>query len=166
MADIDLLELEKVSGSTSLESNGIHTPVEQHSFGSTDTYGQALLKEESSMDTKLRSAVDTVRNTSYMTGLSEMGSYTKQKDHSIDFNSAARLLADRGLEDTAENHNVINGLGSAVAEVLVENKPVPMERVGIQDHFGEVGKMPFLMEKFHMLPKDIVAAVKKVIGRK
>ncbi len=84
----------------------------------------------------------------------------------IDQEIIIKAAEETGAIVTAENHNVINGLGSAVAEVLVENKPVPMERVGIQDHFGEVGKMPFLMEKFHMLPKDIVAAVKKVIGRK
>ncbi len=84
----------------------------------------------------------------------------------IDQEIIIKAAEETGAIVTAENHNVINGLGSAVAEVLVENKPVPMARVGIQDHFGEVGKMPFLMEKFHMLPKDIVAAVKKVIGRK
>ncbi|MDC7243173.1 MAG: transketolase C-terminal domain-containing protein, partial [Sphaerochaetaceae bacterium] len=50
-----------------------------------------------------------------------------------------------GAVVTAENHNIINGLGSAVAEVLVENCPVPMERVGCKDHFGEVGKKYFLM---------------------
>lgn len=84
----------------------------------------------------------------------------------IDQEIIIKAAEETGAIVTAENHNVINGLGSAVAEVLVENKPVPMARVGIQDHFGEVGRMPFLMEKFHMLPKDIVAAAKKVIGRK
>lgn len=67
---------------------------------------------------------------------------------------------------TAENHNIINGLGSAVAEVLVENCPVPMKRIGVRDHFGEVGRMPFLMEKFQMLSKDIVLACKEVIAKK
>lgn len=67
---------------------------------------------------------------------------------------------------TAENHNIINGLGSAVAEVLVENMPVVMERVGTKDHFGEVGKKDFLMEKFGLLAKDIVFAAKRAIERK
>ena len=67
---------------------------------------------------------------------------------------------------TAENHNVINGLGSAVAEVVVENYPVPMERVGVKDQFGEVGKQPYLMERYNLLAKDIVVAVKKVLERK
>lgn len=67
---------------------------------------------------------------------------------------------------TAENHNIINGLGSAVAEVLVENQLVPMERVGIKDHFGEVGFKDFLMEKFGLKAHNIVDAVEKVLQRK
>lgn len=67
---------------------------------------------------------------------------------------------------TAENHNIINGLGSAVAEVLVENCPTVMERVGVMDHFGEVGKKDFLMEKFGLKAKNIVEACKRVVARK
>ncbi|HAO60552.1 MAG TPA: transketolase, partial [Erysipelotrichaceae bacterium] len=67
---------------------------------------------------------------------------------------------------TAENHNIINGLGSAVAEVLVEEYPVVMERVGTKDHFGEVGKKDFLMEKFGLKAHNIVDAVHRVLERK
>lgn len=67
---------------------------------------------------------------------------------------------------TAENHNIINGLGSAVAEVLAENCPTVMERVGVMDHFGEVGKKDFLMEKFGLKAKNIVEASLRVIARK
>ena len=67
---------------------------------------------------------------------------------------------------TAENHSVINGLGSAVAEVLAEKLPTPMERVGIKDHFGEVGCADYLMQAFGIRPGDIVAAVRKVVVRK
>lgn len=67
---------------------------------------------------------------------------------------------------TAENHNIINGLGSAVAEVLGEYYPVAMERVGVKDHFGEVGKKDFLMEKFGLKAKNIVDAVHRVLARK
>ena len=67
---------------------------------------------------------------------------------------------------TAENHNIINGLGSAVSEVLVEHCPVPMQRVGVNDHFGEVGKKDFLMEKFGLKAKNIVEAAIHVIQRK
>ena len=67
---------------------------------------------------------------------------------------------------TAENHNIINGLGSAVAEVLGEHYPVVMQRVGVLDHFGEVGKKDFLMEKFGLKAKNIVEAVENVLKRK
>ncbi|MCK7487156.1 MAG: hypothetical protein MZU97_17820 [Bacillus subtilis] len=59
---------------------------------------------------------------------------------------------------TAENHNIINGLGSAVCEVTSEYAPVPVKRVGVKDHFGEVGKKDFLMEKFGLKAIDIVKA--------
>lgn len=48
-------------------------------------------------------------------------------------------VAKTGCAVTAENHSVIGGLGSAVAELLVEKDPVPVKKVGVMDHFGEVG---------------------------
>ena len=60
---------------------------------------------------------------------------------------------------TAENHNVIGGLRSAVAEVICENFPVPLKAVGIQDLFGQVGKLPFLKQAYSMQDEDIVKAV-------
>lgn len=66
----------------------------------------------------------------------------------------------------AENHNRIGGLGSAVAEVLAENVPVPFERVGIPDCFGEVGNRDFLSHKFGISKEHIVEAVKKVLKKK
>lgn len=81
----------------------------------------------------------------------------------IDKESILKAAYDTGAIVTAENHNIINGLGSAVAEVLIENVPVPMKRIGMKDCFGEVGKMEFLLEKYEMTEKDIIKAVKKVI---
>lgn len=66
----------------------------------------------------------------------------------------------------AENHNVKGGLYSAVAETVVNNFPVPMESVGVQDEFGEVGKMPYLAQKFHLTVDDIVEKTLKAIKRK
>lgn len=65
---------------------------------------------------------------------------------------------------TAEEHSVIGGLGSAVAEVVVKNAPVKMAMVGQQDTYGESGKPDQLKEKYGMTANDIVAAVKRVIG--
>ena len=67
---------------------------------------------------------------------------------------------------TAENHNVINGLGSAVADVLATRKYAPLEKVGVQDQFGQVGPLKFLMEYYHLTAADIVAAAKRAIARK
>lgn len=67
---------------------------------------------------------------------------------------------------TAENHSIINGLGSAVAEVIAENIPVPMERVGVKDLFGEVGPVDYLMKRFELTADDIIKSVKRVLDRK
>lgn len=84
----------------------------------------------------------------------------------IDKEAIIKSAEETGAIVTAENHNIINGLGSAVAEVLIENKLVPMERVGVEDIFGEVGPLEYLQEKFDLTAEDIVKKVKKAIERK
>jgi transketolase len=71
-----------------------------------------------------------------------------------------------GVVVTAENHNIYNGLGSAVAEALMETCPVPMKRVGVQDHFGEVGSVDFLRDKFGLSAASIAEKPIKAVGRK
>ena len=84
----------------------------------------------------------------------------------IDKEAIVTCAKETGAIVTAENHNVINGLGSAVAEVLVEHCPTPMERVGVQDLFGEVGSEDYLRERFELMPQNIVEKVEKVLIRK
>ena len=67
---------------------------------------------------------------------------------------------------TAEEHNIIGGLGSAVAEVLVEEALVPMERVGIEDVFGESGTGGELVEKYRLTAEHIVDKAKRAMARK
>jgi len=67
---------------------------------------------------------------------------------------------------TAEEHQITGGVGSAVAESLSRNYPVPQEFVGMPDHFGESGEQSELIAKWGMDSKAIVAAVKKVVKRK
>jgi transketolase len=64
---------------------------------------------------------------------------------------------------TAEEHSILGGLGSAVAEVVVKNCPVRVEMVGQKDVFGESGKPDELLKAYGMTADDIVNAVKKVI---
>ncbi len=67
---------------------------------------------------------------------------------------------------TVEDHQVTGGLGSAVAEFLAKNNPLPMEFIGLQDTFGETGTPKELIEKYHMGISAIKDAVKKVLVRK
>jgi transketolase len=82
--------------------------------------------------------------------------------------SAALIASARktGAVVTAEEHQIMGGMGSAVAEVLVANSPVPMEFVGIQDTFGESGTPDELMKKYGCKFCNIVEKVKKVLARK
>ena len=67
---------------------------------------------------------------------------------------------------TAEDHNIIGGLGSAVSEVLTEYALAPLERVGVKDRFGESGKPAELYKKYGLTAEDIVKHAKKAIARK
>jgi len=67
---------------------------------------------------------------------------------------------------TAENHNIIGGLGSAIAEAAAKVRPVPIEMVGVKDRFGQVGTEDFLREEYELTTSDIVAAAKRAIERK
>jgi len=83
----------------------------------------------------------------------------------IDTELIVKCANETGAIVTAENHSIIGGLGSAVAEVLVENAPVPMERIG-SNRFGEVGPVDYLKKAFHMTVEDIVAKAVKALDRK
>lgn len=84
----------------------------------------------------------------------------------LDEELVIKAARETGAIVTAENHQVSCGLGSAVANVLVENCLVPQERVGIQNRFGQVGSQDFLMKEYNLTAEDIVAAAEKAIARK
>ena len=67
---------------------------------------------------------------------------------------------------TAEEHNILGGLGESVARTLSLHNPVPQEYVAVNDQFGESGTPALLMEKYQLNDKAIVAAVKRVLERK
>lgn len=84
----------------------------------------------------------------------------------IDREAVVASAKKTGAVLTVENHNIIGGLKSAVCEVLMEEHPVPLRAIGINDVFGQVGKMPYLKEVYRMRKEDIVAAAKEVIKLK
>jgi len=86
----------------------------------------------------------------------------KPIDRELIIDSAVRT----GAIVTAEDHNILGGLGGAVAEVLVEHCPVPMLRHGIQDCFAESGDPADLVLKYKLSPADIAESVRSVLKRK
>ncbi|QQO11046.1 transketolase family protein [Breznakiella homolactica] len=78
--------------------------------------------------------------------------------------SAAR---ETGAVLTAENHNILNGLGSAVAEVLAEERlAVPFGRIGFRDVLGQTGTVPYILETYGMDAAHITEAAKKLVSEK
>lgn len=84
----------------------------------------------------------------------------------IDEDIIIEAARETGVIITAEEHSIIGGLGSAVAEVVSTNCPVRVLRVGIKDSFGESGKPAELLKAYGLTADDIVEAVKKGINLK
>lgn len=84
----------------------------------------------------------------------------------LDEETILRMAKATGAVVTAEEHTIIGGLGSAVAEVLAENAPTPMIRVGIKDSFGESGRPYELLEKYGLTSKDVRDAAVQVLKKK
>ena len=84
----------------------------------------------------------------------------------IDEELIIKAAKETGVIVTAEEHSIIGGLGSAVAEVVSEKCPVPVLRVGVKDTFGESGKPNELLEKYGLTSNNIVNKVKEVIKLK
>jgi len=84
----------------------------------------------------------------------------------IDSETIVDQAKQTGAVISVEDHQVDGGLGSAIAEVLAKHHPTPMEFVGVQDVFGESGKIDELLAKYKMDKNSIKEAVKKAISRK
>ena len=84
----------------------------------------------------------------------------------IDADGITGVLKDCGAAVTAEDHNIIGGLGSAVMEVAAENYPVPVARIGLRDKFAGSGNPDDLLNYYQMGVQDIVEAALATIARK
>ncbi len=84
----------------------------------------------------------------------------------LDEDALIALAKEAGAIVTVEEHQIAGGMGSAVAECLAKNIPVPIEFVGVANRFGQSGTPAELIEFYGMGEKSIMSAVKKVLGRK
>lgn len=84
----------------------------------------------------------------------------------LDGKSIIELTSRSKAVVTVEDHQIMGGLGGAIAEFLAKNSPLPQEFIGLQDTFAESGSPKDLIEKYHLGKTAIIAAVKKVISRK
>lgn len=84
----------------------------------------------------------------------------------IDEEAILKAARETGAIVSAEEHQINGGLGSAIAEVLVKNHPVPMEMVAVRDTFGETGTPAQLLAKYGLKDVNIVEAARKAIARK
>ena len=84
----------------------------------------------------------------------------------LDEEAVLNAAAETGAIVTAENNVCYGGLGSAVAEVLVANNPIPMQQIGVKDTFAESAPYLDLIDKYGLTAPHIAAAVENVIARK
>jgi transketolase len=84
----------------------------------------------------------------------------------LDEELVVKYAAKTGAIVTAEEHQIIGGLGAAICETLSENHPCPVKRVGMKDKFGKSGKPAALLEEYGLTPADIAANVRAAIAMK
>ena len=84
----------------------------------------------------------------------------------LDQEAVIKSIQKTGCAVTAEEHNVIGGLGDSIAQVATKHFPIPIEMIGTQDTFGESGKPLELLKKYGLETENIVAAAEKAIARK
>jgi transketolase len=84
----------------------------------------------------------------------------------LDIELVAQVLQKTGSAVTVEDHNIIGGLGSAIAEVIAERVPVPLVRVGLKDVFPESGEAEALLDCYGVGVDDVVQAARRALARK
>ncbi len=84
----------------------------------------------------------------------------------MDKEAVLKAAKETGAIVTAEEHSIIGGLGGAVSEIVSEECPVPVVKIGVEDTFAESGKPADLLERYGLTAKDITSAVKKALSLK
>ena len=84
----------------------------------------------------------------------------------LDERSVVAWAQKTGAIVTVEEHTVMGGVGSAIAEVTAQHAPVPMEFVGVQDVFGQSGRLHELWKRYHLDVRDIMQAAQRAVKRK
>ena len=84
----------------------------------------------------------------------------------LDQEIVLKAARETGAIVTAEEHSIVGGLGGAVAELLVEEHPVPVKRVGVRDRFGTSGKAEELLKYFGLTSEDLVEAAREIVQKK
>ena len=84
----------------------------------------------------------------------------------LDVDAVLKAARETGAIVTAENNVIFGGLGSAVAEVLVENYPIPMRRIGVRDTFAESGPYMEVIEKYGLTYPHIMRAAHEALAHR
>jgi transketolase len=84
----------------------------------------------------------------------------------LDQDTIKTAAKETGAIVTVEDSNILGGLGSAVAEVVTENSPVPILRIGVRDRFGQTGSVEELKMEYNMSRVDIANVAKQVVKKK
>jgi transketolase len=145
-------------------------PVQIYESGSSFDIGKGVVLREGSDVTIISSGILVDESLTAAESLDKKGVSARVVNmfsiKPVDRELIQKCARETGAIVTCENHNIINGLGSAVAEALVETFPVPMERIGSRDQFGEVGSVEYLMKRYEMRSEDIENKVMEVLKRK
>ncbi|SMC57660.1 transketolase family protein [Papillibacter cinnamivorans] len=138
--------------------------------GSSFTIGRGNLLKDGSDVTLIASGIMVAEALKAREVLASEGISAKVVDmftwKPVDSELIARCAAETGAFVTAENHNTVGGLGSAVTEAVCATCPVPVEMVGTHDRFGQVGTEDFLREEYKLTAGEIAAAARRVLARK
>jgi len=134
------------------------------------TIGKAKLLREGSDVTIIACGIEVIQAIKAAVMLAEQGVSARVVDmftiKPVDKEIIIESALITGAIVTAENHNIIGGLGSAVAEVLSENAPCVLERIGVKEKFGQVGSEKYLSEVYGLTHFHIAEACKRVIRKK